>query len=56
MDQKKSIEEVKDYVITYDVDVDNYKNDINNFSEVLKKMWEISPEKEKKIVKKQGNV
>ena len=35
---KEIIEEVKDYVITYDVDVDNYKNDINNFSEVLKKM------------------
>ena len=51
---KEIIEEVKDYVITYDVDVDNYKNDINNFSEVQQECGKFHQKKRKKIVKKQG--
>ena len=41
---KEIIEEVKDNIITYEVDIDDYKNDITNFSKVLEKMWKISPE------------
>lgn len=38
------VEEVKDYVYTYEVDIDNYKNDINNISEAFKKVWSTPPE------------
>jgi len=41
---KEIIEEVKDYVYTYEVDVDNYQNDIDNISKAFKKVWETPPE------------
>ena len=34
-------------MITYEVDVDNYKNDIHNFKKALNRMLEISPEERK---------
>tara|TARA_B110000495_G_C23025017_1_gene608927 strand:- start:1363 stop:2622 length:1260 start_codon:yes stop_codon:yes gene_type:complete len=43
---KEIIEDVKEYIFTYEVDKDNYNNDIINFSSTLKKMWEI-PAKER---------
>ena len=41
---KEIIEEVKEYVFTYEVDTDNYQKDIINFSSTLEKMWKTSPE------------
>lgn len=41
---KEIIEEVKDFVITYNVDIYNYENDINNFSEALKKALQLTKE------------
>ena len=41
------IDEVKDYIYTYDVDIDNYNNDINNFSDILKDAIKLSPNKKK---------
>ena len=38
---------VKEYIYTYEVDIDNYKNDINNISKALIKMWNTSPEERK---------
>ena len=40
---KEIIEEVKDYIITYDVDWDIDK-DIINFSEAVNKIWKLTPE------------
>lgn len=45
---KEIIEEVKEYIYTYEVDIDNYGNDIKNFSSALLKMWETNP-KERKL-------
>ena len=42
---KEIIEEVMDYVITYNVDIDNYQNDIKNFSNALNKAIKLTPEK-----------
>ena len=44
---KEIIEEVKEFIVTYDVDIDNYKNDIKNFKVALNRMLEISPEQRK---------
>ena len=44
---KEIIEEVKEYVNTYEVDANNYDNDIINFSNALKKIWTITPEERK---------
>ena len=44
---KEIIEEVKDSIVTYEVDVDNYQNDIHNFSVALDKMLKITPEQRK---------
>ena len=44
---KEIIDEVKDCIVTYDVDIDNYKNDIKNFKVALNRMLEISPEQRK---------
>ena len=44
---KEIIEEVKEYVNTYEVDANNYNNDIINFSNALKKIWTITPEERK---------
>ena len=44
---KEIIEEVKECIVTYDVDIDNYKNDIKNFKVALNRMLEISPEQRK---------
>ena len=44
---KEIIEEVKEYVNTYEVDTDNYENDIINFSNALEKIWTITPEQRK---------
>jgi len=44
---KEIIEEVKDSIVTYEVDVDNYQNDIHNFSLALDKMLQIPPEQRK---------
>tara|TARA_B100000035_G_C21005482_1_gene557067 strand:- start:57 stop:1313 length:1257 start_codon:yes stop_codon:yes gene_type:complete len=41
---KEIIDEVKDYVYTYEVDVDNYENDIENISKAFQKVWETPPE------------
>ena len=41
---KEIIEEVKDYVYTYEVDIDNYKNDIINISKAFQKVWDTPPE------------
>ena len=46
--EEEIIEEVMENVYTYEVDVDNYQNDINNFTETLKKTLQISPEVRKK--------
>ena len=42
---KEIIEEVKEFVYTYNVDIDNYKNDIENFTNTLKNTLKINPEK-----------
>ena len=41
---KEIIDEVKDYVYTYEVDIDNYQNDIQNISEAFKEIWKTPPE------------
>jgi glycosyltransferase involved in cell wall biosynthesis len=41
---KEIIDEVKDYVYTYEVDVDNYENDIENISKAFQKVWETPAE------------
>jgi len=41
---KEIIDEVKDYVYTYEVDIDNYENDIENISKAFQKVWETPPE------------
>ena len=45
---KEIIEEVSNNVYTYEVDVDNYKNDIHNFTETLKETLRVDPEIRKK--------
>ena len=40
---KEIIDEVKDYVYTYDVDIDNYNIDIDNISKALIKVWDTPP-------------
>lgn len=45
---KEIIDDVKDYVVTYKVDIDNYENDIINFSKALKKALQIPPKKREK--------
>ena len=41
---KEIIDEVKDYVYTYEVDVDNCDKDIDNFTETLQSTLQIQPE------------
>jgi len=41
---KEIIEEVKDYVYIYDVDIDHYDNDINNFTNTLKSTLKVKPD------------
>jgi glycosyltransferase involved in cell wall biosynthesis len=41
---KEIIDEVKEYVYTYEVDVDNYENDIENISKAFQKVWDTPPE------------
>ena len=41
---KEIIEEVIEHVISYDVDIYNYENDIKNFSEALQKAIKLTPE------------
>lgn len=38
------IEEVKDYVYIYDVDIDNYNNDIENFTKTLHSTLKVEPD------------
>ena len=45
---KEIIEEVINNVYTYEVDVDNYQNDIQNFTKTLKETLSIDPEVRKK--------
>ena len=45
---KEIINEVIDNVYTYEVDVDDYHNDIQNFTETLKETMNIDPETRKK--------
>ncbi len=45
---KEIIKEVMDHVYTYEVDVDNYQNDIINFTKTLKHTLNINPETRKK--------
>tara|TARA_B100001094_G_C17994665_1_gene702041 strand:- start:203 stop:970 length:768 start_codon:yes stop_codon:yes gene_type:complete len=40
---KEIIEEVSDYVYKYEVDLDNYERDIQNFTDTLKDVVNISP-------------
>ena len=49
---KEIIDEVKDYVYTYDVDVDYYDNDINNFTKTLQTTLKIDPELRKENAEK----
>ena len=49
---KEIIEEVKDYVYTYDVDVDNYDNDIDNFTETLQSTLKVDPQTRKQNAEK----
>ena len=49
---KEIIEEVKDYVYTYEVDVDNYDNDIDNFTETLQSTLKVDPEIRKENAEK----
>lgn len=49
---KEIIEEVIDNVITYDVDVYNYENDIKNFSKALEKAVSLTPEQKKENAEK----
>ena len=41
---KEIVEEVMEHVISYDVDIYNYENDIKNFSEALQKAIKLTPE------------
>ena len=41
---KEIIEEVKDYVYIYDVNIDNYNNDIENFTKTLHSTLKVSPD------------
>ena len=41
---KEIVEEIKDYIYSYDVDKDDYQNDILNFSKTLEKVWNTPPE------------
>ena len=41
---KEIIEEVKEYVYIYDVDIDNYNNDINNFTKTLHSTLKVDPD------------
>ena len=45
---KEIVEEVINHVYTYEVDIDNYKNDIHNFTETLKKAMMIDCDTRKK--------
>ena len=45
---KEIVEEVMDHVYTYEVDVDNYQNDIHNFTNTLKKTLQVPPDIRKK--------
>ena len=49
---KEIIEEVKDYVYTYEVDVDNYDNDIDNFTETLQSTLKVDPQTRKENAEK----
>ena len=49
---KEIIEEVKEYVFTYEVDIDNYDNDVINFSKAVEKLWKVpSDEREQRCEK-----
>ena len=50
---KEIIEEVKDNVYLYDVDVDNYGNDIKNISKALQQVWN-TPSDVRKINSKEA--
>ena len=52
---KEIIEEVKDYVYTYEVDIDNYNNDIYNISKAFTQVWNTPPEI-RKLNSKEMNV
>jgi len=41
---KEIVEEVKEYIYSYEVDKDDYDNDILNFSKTLEKLWNTPPE------------
>ena len=41
---REIIEEVKDYVYIYDVDIDNYNNDIENFTKTLHSTLKVEPD------------
>ena len=45
---KEIIEEVMEHVYTYEVDIDNYQNDIHNFTNTLKKTLQIPSDIRKK--------
>ena len=45
---KEIVEEVMDHVYTYEVDVDNYQNDIRNFTNTLKKTLQVPSDTRKK--------
>lgn len=49
---KEIIEEVINHVYTYEVDVDTYENDVQNFTETLKQTLMIDPEKRKENAEK----
>ena len=45
---KEIVEEVMNHVYTYEVDVDNYQNDIRNFTNTLKKTLQVPSDIRKK--------
>jgi glycosyltransferase involved in cell wall biosynthesis len=49
---KEIVEEVINHVYTYEVDVDTYENDVQNFTETLKQTLNIEPEKRKENAEK----
>ncbi len=49
---KEIIEEVIDNVITYEVDINDYQKDIDNFSQALQKAIQLSPEEKKENAEK----
>ena len=49
---KEIVEEVIDHVYTYEVDVDEYENDIQNFTETLKETLQIDSETRKENAEK----